>query len=248
MKRGVSILVLAVLPLISIPVQSAQVDPYYTAYMVNQGGGSEGSAAAPALSGKVTETMNSGGYTYVKLENSGKEMWVAVPNMAVKIGETMSFAPGMEMRNFESKSLNRTFETIIFSAGPAGGSSAADQSAQKAKATAAPAEEIKVEKASAPNAYTVAELHEKSAELDKKPVALRGKVVKVSPAIMGKNWIHIQDGSGSASGGTNDLLVTSQDLPAVGDVVTAKGTLYKDKDFGSGYKYGVIIEEAGIEK
>jgi len=77
---------------------------------------------------------------------------------------------------------------------------------------------------------------------------VRGKVAKVSAGIMGKNWIHLQDGSGNQKKGTHNLVVTSQDLPAVGDVVTMGGTFYKDKDFGSGYRYDVIVEEAVIKK
>ena len=65
---------------------------------------------------------------------------------------------------------------------------------------------------------------------------------------MGKNWIHLQDGTGDAAKGTNNLVVTSQDLPQVGDIVTVKGTVYKDKDFGAGYKYNVIMEEASINQ
>jgi DNA replication initiation complex subunit (GINS family) len=109
-------------------------------------------------------------------------------------------------------------------------------------------ENIKVEKATGTNAYTVAEIFGKKSELDKKNVVVSGKVVKVSAGIMGKNWLHIQDGSGNAKDGNNDLVVTTQDIPKVGDIVTANGTLYKDKDFGSGYKYDVIIEEATIKK
>jgi len=73
--------------------------------------------AEPSLSGKVVETMNSGGYTYVSLENSGKKTWVAIPAAAVKVGQEVTCQPGMEMRNFTSKTLNRTFESIIFSGG-----------------------------------------------------------------------------------------------------------------------------------
>jgi len=69
------------------------------------------------LSGKVVETMNSGGYTYVSLEKSGKKTWVAIPQAAVKVGQELSCQPGMEMKNFTSKTLNRTFESIIFSGG-----------------------------------------------------------------------------------------------------------------------------------
>ena len=109
---------------------------------------------------------------------------------------------------------------------------------------AASVDKTPVEKAKGPDSHTVAEIYKKSAELDKKKVVVRGRVTKVSAGIMGKNWVHLQDGSGDASSGTNDLVATSQDLPSVGNVVTARGTLYKDKDFGSGYKYKAIVEEA----
>ena len=202
------------------------------------------------LSGKVVESMDSGGYTYVNIENAGKKTWVAVPKTPVKVGQNMSFQPGMVMNNFQSKTLNRTFEAIVFSGGVIG--------QQETGSVSAPAEHtppkiaadktIKVEKASGTDAYTVAELYEKSSSLNKKIVVVRGEVVKFSANIMGKNWIHIQDGSGDPSKGTNDILVTTSGSAKAGDIVTAKGTLYKDKDFGSGYKYSVIVEEASIKK
>lgn len=89
---------------------------------------------------------------------------------------------------------------------------------------------------------------QKRQNLITKNVAVKGKVVKVSSGIMGKNWLHIQDGSGNQNDGTNDLVVTSKDLADVGDIVTVNGILYKDKDFGSGYKYDVIVEQASIKK
>lgn len=131
-----------------------------------------------------------------------------------------------------------------------GGASAASGDAAGsggAKAQAA-AEQIRVEKAKGADAYTVSEAYEKAGKLDKKSVVVRGKVVKVSKGIMGKNWVHLRDGSGDSGKGTNNLVVTTQDDPKVGDVVTAKGTLYKDKDFGAGYKYAVILEEATVKK
>jgi len=115
-----------------------------------------------------------------------------------------------------------------------------------AKAPAS-SEPIKVGKAKGADAYSVSETYEKAGTLDKKTVVVRGKVVKVSRGIMGKNWVHLRDGSGDATKGTNNLVFTSQDVPKVGDVVTARGTLYKDKDFGAGYKYKVIVEEATIK-
>ena len=116
-----------------------------------------------------------------------------------------------------------------------------------AKAPAA-SEPIKVEKAKGADAYNVSETYEKAAKLDKKTVVVRGKVVKVSKGIMGKNWVHLRDGSGDPGKGTNNLVVTTQDDPKVGDVVTAKGILSMDKDFGAGYKYKVIVEEATVKQ
>jgi hypothetical protein len=104
-----------------------------------------------------------------------------------------------------------------------------------------------VPKASGANARTVAEIITRSAELRDKPVVVRGKVVKYNPEIMGKNWIHLRDGSGSAAEGTNDILVTTANQTKVGDTVTVKGTVRTDKDFGSGYAYNVLIEDATLQ-
>jgi hypothetical protein len=123
---------------------------------------------------------------------------------------------------------------------------AASGGSEGAKAPAA-SEPVKVEKAKGADACTVSEAYENAGKLDKKTVVVRGKVVKVSKGIMGKNWVHLRDGSGDAGKGTNNLVVTTQDLPNVGAVVTAKGTLHKDKDFGAGYKYRVIVEEATVK-
>lgn len=209
-----------------------------------------------ALSGKIVETMNSGGYTYMCIEKDGKRTWAAVHEMKVSVGDEISLEPGYEMEGFTSKTLNRTFDKIIFSSGPVGsaaphghGGMGSSEGMGSKKTAVAPGEKIEVEKASGPNAYTVAELYEKRAELDQKNVTVKGKVVKVSGGILGKNWIHIQDGTGNPDAGSHDLVVTtSKDVPSVGDIVTVDGTLYKDKDFGSGYRYNAIVENASIKK
>lgn len=207
-----------------------------------------------ALSGKVVETMNSGGYTYLCIEKDGKKTWAAILETKVTVGQEIALQPGYEMVNFASKTLNRTFDKIIFSTGPASAEGGVDvksfhgKAAESKTTEGAPAEKIQVEKASAPDAYTVAELYGKKAGLDTKNVTVKGKVVKVSSGIMGKNWFHIQDGSGNQKDGNNDLVVTSNDMAAVGDVVTVSGILHKDKDFGSGYRYDVIVEQASFKK
>jgi hypothetical protein len=209
--------------------------------------------ASSSLSGKVVETMNAGGYTYVCLEKNGKKTWVAVPEMQITVGQNISLQPGAEMVGFRSKSLNRTFESIIFSAGPVSPPVGHDSRNLNKKSGGSKAVSVKsgkkivIKKPAGAGVYTVAEIFAKRAKLNKKIATIKAKVVKVSAGIMGKNWIHLQDGTGNAAKGTNNLVVTSQDLPAVGDIVTMKGTIYKDKDFGAGYKYSAIMEQGSIQ-
>jgi len=119
-----------------------------------------------------------------------------------------------------------------------------------APAKAAPADlgDIKVPKASGPDARTVAEVITKRIELKNKTVVVRGKVVKFNPEILKKNWIHLRDGSGSDKDNTNDVLVTTNDKANVGDIVVVKGVVHIDKDLGMGYSYKVLIEEATLQK
>jgi hypothetical protein len=107
---------------------------------------------------------------------------------------------------------------------------------------------IKVAKATGPDARTVAEISAKNADLKGKKVAVRGKVVKFTPAVLGKNWIHLRDGTGSAADGTNDIVVTTKDEAKVGDVVLVKGVVQTDRDLGSGYSYKILVEEATLQK
>jgi hypothetical protein len=108
--------------------------------------------------------------------------------------------------------------------------------------------DVKVAKAEGPTARTVAEVITERLALKDEPVTVRARVVKVNAGVMGKNWVHLRDGSGSASDGTNDLVVTSEDEPAVGDVVVAKGVVRTDVDLGSGYAYKVLVEKASFGK
>jgi hypothetical protein len=215
--------------------------------------------SAEPLTGKVLQTMNSGGYTFVQLEQKkGASIWLATSEIAVKIGSRMSFKPGVQMHGFESKSLKRTFETIIFSDGVLDAQSAQTAPVSKpGAASVSPGSKgvsahktvtTPVTRAPGANAYTVEETFTKRSLLDKKKIIIRGKVTKVSNGIMGKNWVHIQDGSGSEAKANHDLVCTSQDKAMLGDMVIVTGTLAKDRDFGSGYTYAVIIEDAHIKK
>jgi hypothetical protein len=125
-----------------------------------------------------------------------------------------------------------------------------NMAAQHANVAKGPADvgDVKVAKATGADARTVAEVYAQKAALKEKPVTVQAKVVKYNAGIMGKNWLHLRDGSGKAEAGDNDLTVTSQDVAKVGDVVVVKGVVRTDKDFGAGYAYPVIIEDAKISK
>ena len=241
-----------------------------------------------ALQGNVIETMNSSGYTYVLLDAAQGKIWVALPETEIKVGQAVTCAPGMTMKNFVSKTLNRTFATIVFSPGldqggasvtqpvpaaPAKGKDGAGfgealQAEKPGKAappaTAAdstalgtstgstgaivPSTEINVHKAPGPNSYSVGECFEQAKDLNSKTIKVRGKVMKISRMIMGKNWLHIQDGTGNPLKNQHDLVVTTQDDPGENVIVTVEGALSANRDFGAGYKYEVIVEDAKVEK
>ncbi len=153
----------------------------------------------------------------------------------------------MVMQNFQSKTLNKTFDKIVFGqiVEPGAKPAAAHGTMPAAKAEA-PA--VKVAKASGPDAKTVAEVVTGRAALKDKTVLVRGQVVKVNLGIMGKNWLHLQDGSGAAAAGSNDILVTTKNEAAIGDIVNAKGTVRTDVNVGPGYAYAVLIEDATVSK
>ena len=212
-------------------------------------------ATAPTVTvtGKVLEVKNVESYTYLRLNTKDGEVWAAVMKASIKKGSTVTVENASVMNNFESKILKKTFPTILF--GSLGGAATLAPSghAMGAAYPLIPGKNLEmindapVAKASGANARTVAEIIGNRAELKGKPVLLRGKVVKYNPSIMGKNWIHLRDGSGSAADDTNDILVTSSSETKVGDIVTVKGVVRTDKDFGSGYAYKVLVEEATIE-
>lgn len=209
--------------------------------------------AAAVVKGKVLEVKDVQSYTYLRLKTKTGETWAAVSRAPVKKGAEVTIENVMVMNDFESKSLKKTFPTILFGslAGAAGSKPNANHEMTTAHAGLAKTTDtgdIHVPKAGGANARTVAEILTKSAELKDKPVVVRGKVVKYNPGIMGKNWVHLRDGSGTAAANTNDILVTTMNQAKVGDIVTVKGIVRTGKDFGAGYSYKVLIEEATLQR
>lgn len=200
------------------------------------------SSAQGGLIGPVTETMDAGGYTYVLIETVDGAKWAAGPPTPVEIGQVVRIVESFPMKDFTSDTLDRTFETIYFcssiEAADVSGDSA--QSHMSADASASSGDIV----AKAAGGQTIAEAITGKDKFIGKEILIRARVAKFSADIMGKNWMHLRDGSGSE--GTNDLTVTTSASAAVGDVVLMKGILTADKDFGYGYKYDLIVEDAEV--
>ena len=121
--------------------------------------------------------------------------------------------------------------------------------AHGAIATASPTRTASTNEALDDNKATpVATVWKSRAALAGTTVTVRGKIVKYNGGILGLNWMHVQDGTGSAADGSNDLTVTSDMEGKVGDEISATGTIGVNKDIGSGYQFAVILERARIVK
>ncbi len=223
-----------------------------------------GAAGLSVYKGEVLETRDVESYTYLRLKTAEGELWAAVPTATVKKGAKVTIGDAMVMTNFESRTLKRKFDRIVFGsladasgkvparAGAMGGMGGAagmgSMGSAHGAAAVSPVPIAKIAKAAGPDGRLVAEVVKGKASLKDRTVLVRAQVVKVNSGIMGKNWVHLQDGSGSAADGTNDILVTTQDKVAVGDVVDARGTVRTDVNLGSGYAYAVLIDNAALKK
>lgn len=198
-----------------------------------------GMAAAFERTGAVVTTMNSGLYTYLEVETKSGRYWTAAPKMDLTVGDQVDVSPGSEMKDFFSPTLNRKFDSIIFTSAV----KVIGKGVPPAKSSPSKVPEAKG--AGGPLVTkTIEQIYADKDSLKGKQVKVSGKVVKFNSGILGKNFLHIQDGSGKD--GTNDLAVTSQQPVKVGDKITAIGILNTDKDLGAGYTYKVLLENATI--
>jgi hypothetical protein len=195
----------------------------------------------------VKEVIQVGTYTYLNVKEKRKETWIAVPAMQAAEGDKLSYSGGLEMTDFFSKELNRTFPSVLFLESV----TMTTKKGENAMMSNTPSGTVKPEKIivsieAAEGGISIARLLETKADYSGKTVRVKGKVTKVNPEIMGKNWIHIQDGS--EYNGEFDLTITTDVQPVVGDTVTFEGRITLKKDFGYGYFYDVLMEEGRLIK
>ncbi len=207
--------------------------------------------------GTVMESTTAGNYTYLRVDKDGKEVWLATQPKYLKVkvveGDKVEYLGGAQMKDFTSKALDRTFESIIF---------ISRVKVLKKNADSMPADDYhnqvetktidatpyiepaegEVTKANA--GMTVGEIFEKRDTLNDIEVVLNGKVMKVSKNILKKNWITLTDGTGTSP--DNKIIALTTDTAEVNDLITIKGTVKINVDLGSGYKYKLLINDAKI--
>ncbi len=198
----------------------------------------------------VEEVMQTSVYTYLLMNENGSKAWIAIPKKEVNPGETYYYKEGVEMPNFKSKELDRTFDKVSLvegiSAGPTQTKSPGTmQQQQQPAGKQTPARGVVAEITHAEDEVSLARIFADPGAYANKTVKVRGTVVKVNEHIMGKNWIHIQDGT--EHDGQFDLTITTLETVKPGNVVTVEGNIILNKDFGYGYNYDIIMEDAKVE-
>ncbi|MFQ5415428.1 MAG: hypothetical protein ACE5FL_00120 [Myxococcota bacterium] len=230
----------------------------FVAPAVSAGGGE---AATPArlaqstqeggheIAGTVVSTMSVSSYTYVQVDTGDGIVWAAAPRTEVSEGDMVFLPDGSPMPGFYSPSLQRRFDMIYFASSMrvhGEGSAASVDIREHCPPGADDAADIDLSGVQrAPSGKTVAEIIEQKADLAGEEVSVRGIVVKCRSGILGKTWIHLRDGT-TAADGTNDLTVTTTSTASIGSTLLVRGTVVVDRDFGYGYRYGVLVEASSI--
>ena len=227
------------------------------------------------LKGTVIDSQDVKNYTYLHLKDATGQIWAAIPKTPVETGREITISNIMVKADFHSKTLDKTFDMILFavpaeptgvcpishgemsgdmvSAMPPGMPQSAPHGSMPEMAMGidkpkAISQNIKVSKATGKDAYTIEEIYANKDKLSQKPVTVRAKVVKFLPQIMEKNWMHIQDGTGSEANNNYDIAVSTLETADIGDEVIVHGTLGVDKDFGAMCAFAMIIEDASVKK
>jgi len=215
-------------------------------------GNSEKNLPAGVHSVEVIQVIHTTKYTYLRVNEDKQEYWMAIVREEVKPGETIYYSQGYEMKEFYSKELDRTFASVLFVQDPSaspdklaatGGAAMPDAAAAGMNPRRQPVtrlENLTIQPTQ--GCIALEDLFKNREQYNGKKVKVRGLVTKLSKQIMQKNWMHIQDGT--VDGETFDLTVTSKDIVTEGNIATFEGIVALKKDFGSGYFYEIIMEEA----
>lgn len=203
-------------------------------------------STAPLHKVTVNEILQGSRYTYLNVTEDGNPYWIVLPKKEVEKGATYYYRGGLKKTNFKSAEHDRVFEEVYLvsdvSKNPnmfgVDGSDPQELSA----AGSVPEDNSKIEPP--PGGITIAELFANSKKYNGQTVRVKGRCVKLNNMIMDRNWVHIEDGSLENS--EDDLTVTTTENVALGAIVAFEGRITLNKDFGAGYKYDIIMEDARL--
>lgn len=188
----------------------------------------------------VQEVLPTVKYVYLRVREGNDEFWIATIKREVDVGRTYYYQGGLLKTNFESREHKRVFDRMFLVSSII----EADHVNNSIPSVHQEEQNTRTVKTSAdPNGSTeIADLVANPERFEGKIVQVSGQCVKSNPNIMGRNWLHIKDGSKDDF----DLVITSGiDVP-VGHTITMKGKVVLNKDFGAGYRYAILLEDSEL--
>ena len=199
----------------------------------------------------VEEVLPTSKYTYLNVNEDGVKSWIAIPKKDVEVGGTYYYRGGLKKTNFKSAEYDRVFETLYLvsdvSKDPSLGAGGGGMSSGNPHGTSGGDEVVLEQKTKLDppsGGISLAELFANLKKYEGQTVRVIGRCVKLNNMIMNRNWVHLQDGS--VKGSAVDLTVTTTENIPLGSVVSMEGKIALNKDFGAGYKYEIIMEEAKL--
>ncbi|MCB2219981.1 MAG: hypothetical protein KQI35_06255 [Bacteroidetes bacterium] len=196
----------------------------------------------------VEEVLQTTSYTYLHVRERDKSQWLAVPKINAQVGEEYFYQGGNVMTDFRSATLSRTFDSLLFLGGivNANPNKSEPSGILFIEKSTSKGTKIDLEIMPLEDEISINELYANREKYADKIVRIRAQVTQFSDSIMGKNWIHMQDGS--EYNGVFDLVATSEKFISVGEIAVFEGKILLNKDFGFGYFYEILMEETQIEK
>lgn len=198
----------------------------------------------------AVEVLPASEYVYIKVKENGKDFWIATRKQKIEIGSSYLYNEALQKIAFESKEHKRVFDTLyLVTALVPKDHGASHLNTDKLKTAPNSSNSVKKPSISPEEmdklfmgVVTVSDLVENPKKYEGKVVELNGECTKVNNGIMGRNWIHLNDGSKN----NYDLVITSENNIEKGAKITMRGIVRLNKDFGAGYSYDIILEEGTL--
>lgn len=200
----------------------------------------------------VQEIMNTKKYTYLSVTEGDETRCLAIPlNPDLEVGATYYYMGGIKMNTFEKMNFKEDFQTVVLVGGVSnipilgnGIQMGGEPSGEAVAQNIGNMEPINIKDLD--GGVELSELLSNPTAYNGKTIKVKGQCVKVNNHILNRNWVHIQDGSTNSSNEKNDLAITTQDVIPIGATVIFEGKIILNKDFGAGYRYDVLMEEAQL--